>query len=315
MRTAESTTPARRGLWWALGAVLAVFALAGVWSAAAPASQPTQSEQVRAVAQTLRCPTCIGEDVADSASPIAEAMRLVVAEQVAEGRSKDQIQAWFAQRYGDDVLLEPPRSGAGWVFWVLPLGVLGAGAAWLARGYLRRRTLMVIVPVLVVGALAAMWTAQPQQDAVNEPGTEPLPISPAPVLTAAAAESPGNLPLRLALARTLEAEDRFAEAAEEYAAAARLRPMDPDMRYRHAFTLVRDDRPEEAAGVLDEALQVEPDHPPSLLLLGSIREQVDQNGTEQLRRFLQVAPDHPSATQVREWLDGDGQPPDLEGDR
>lgn len=305
--------PAKSRWWWALGAVLAVVALAGVWSAAAPAPPPTQDEQIRAVAQTLRCPTCIGEDVADSASPIAEAMRLVVAEQVAQGQSKEEIQAWFAQRYGDEVLLEPPRSGAGWVFWVLPLGVLGTGVAWLARGYLRRRTLMVVVPVMAVAAVVGVWTAQPAQDTAVTSAQEPMQVSPAPVLAEAADDAPGNLSLRLALARTLEGEERFAEAAEEYAAAVRLRPMDPDMRYRHAFTLVRDDRAEEAAGVLDDALQVDPDHPPSLLLLGSIREQADQVGTEHLQRFLEVAPDHPSAAQVRQWLDGQGQLPTPQG--
>lgn len=301
--------------WWVLGALATIVALVGVWTAVAPAAQPTQAEQVRAVSQTLRCPTCIGEDVADSAAPIAEAMRLVVAEQVAEGRSAEEIQGWFAQRYGDDVLLEPPRRGAGWSLWLLPLGVLGAGAAWFAREHLRqRRAVAVGAPVLVMSALVAIWLLPGDQEVVGAGPEEEVSISTAPVLDAAVAQSPGSLPLRLALARSLEEEGRLGAAADEYAAAVRLAPMDADMRYRHAFTLVRDDRPGQAEEVLIGALQVEPDHPPSLLLLGSLRQQQhEQEGSEILQRFLEVAPDHPSADQVRQWLEGEGQPPDPGG--
>lgn len=312
---ASQTTPVRRK-WWVVGVLVGLFAVAGVWASVAPSDPPSSAEQVRAVAQTLRCPTCIGEDVADSASPIAEAMRLVVAEQVAEGRSVEEIQAWFAQRYGDDVLLDPPRRGAGWVLWLLPLAVLAVGATVLARRHVRggvRRVLTVGLPIAVVAGLGAMWAAPDGEGRAitqNGPGGGPptgsevaAHTSPTPVLADAVAESPGNLSLRVALARSLEHEGQMDAAAHAYAAAVRLSPMDADLRYRQAFTLIRADQQAGAEEVLTEALQVDPDHPPSLLLLGTIRQEGgDQDGRHLLRQFLQVAPQHPMADRVRDWL-------------
>ena len=127
----------RRLLWGAALAVTAVFAVAGLVTAATPRAEVSLAEQTRAVAQTLRCPTCLGEDVADSAAPLAESMRLVVAEQLAAGASPAQVRAWFAQRYGDEVLLDPPARGHGWLLWLVPLALL---AGWLFYLLVERNT-------------------------------------------------------------------------------------------------------------------------------------------------------------------------------
>src|SRR5699024_7094701 len=60
----------------------------------------------------------------------------IVKEQVSEGKSPDQIRGWFAKRYGDEVLLDPPRRSCGWLLWILPLGLIGGSVVLL----LRRRT-------------------------------------------------------------------------------------------------------------------------------------------------------------------------------
>lgn len=60
-----------------------------------------------------------------------------VRSQVAKGQSADQIKAFFVEKYGSSVLLEPPFSGVTLLVWLLPLGALALGA-WGLVGYLRR---------------------------------------------------------------------------------------------------------------------------------------------------------------------------------
>ncbi|MGI8873182.1 MAG: cytochrome c-type biogenesis protein CcmH [Egibacteraceae bacterium] len=57
----------------------------------------------------------------------------VVAEQVDDGRSDEQIQQWFVDRYGPWILLSPSAGGLGWLAWLLPVVALGAGVLAAAR--------------------------------------------------------------------------------------------------------------------------------------------------------------------------------------
>lgn len=102
--------------------------------------QPTRTPDVvtSEVANSLRCPTCQGLSVADSPAPMAEGMREIIAEQAAEGRTPDQIRQYFVDRYGDWVLLSPPRRGIGWLVWLLPAAAVTAGVV-LALRAIRRR--------------------------------------------------------------------------------------------------------------------------------------------------------------------------------
>ncbi|MEV5768353.1 cytochrome c-type biogenesis protein, partial [Micromonospora sp. NPDC052213] len=112
------------------GAVLAVLLAAAVLGMVRAGQPAPRQDPVRSVAVGLRCPSCQGESVADSRSPIAAAMRQVVADQLAQGRDPDDIRRWFVQRYGEEVLADPPVRGPGLLLWVVPaLALLGAGYA------------------------------------------------------------------------------------------------------------------------------------------------------------------------------------------
>lgn len=281
-------------------ALLGLFVGLGLWSAATTGRPITPDEEVRAVAATLRCPTCIAESAADSTAPLAAGMREVIADQLAAGRSPDEIRDWFAARYGQEVLLDPPRRGAGWLLWLLPLA--GAPvAAWLALRGRRARTAWtgVVAAGLVVAAVAwlavgADRSAPAADDAAAAPGAEPV-----RVLQAAAQHAPGDVAVRSALARALDEAGRVDEAVEHYAAVSRLRPTDARAQYHLAFALVRSDRDDEAVPVLEALLTRDPDHPESLLLLGTLRqERGDDEAAGLLRRFVEVAPDHPAAGDV-----------------
>jgi cytochrome c-type biogenesis protein CcmH/NrfF len=93
----------------------------------------------RSVAAQLRCPVCQGLSLADSPSELALEMKDVVRQQLAAGRTPDEVKAYFVAKYGEWILLEPPRRGINLLAYALPAVaiVAGLGVIWLA---LRRWT-------------------------------------------------------------------------------------------------------------------------------------------------------------------------------
>ena len=117
----------------ARGALIAGLVAVALALAIAAVPRPeTGSERVARLASELRCPVCQGLSVEDSPSDTARAMRSLVEQRVAEGRTDDQIRDEFRQAYGDWILLSPPLLDARGLVWLLPLVVILAGVALVA---------------------------------------------------------------------------------------------------------------------------------------------------------------------------------------
>ena len=81
-----------------------------------------------AVASQLRCPVCQGLSIQDSPSELAQSMRSLVRDQLAAGKSPDEVKAYFVSKYGEWILLSPPPHGFNLLAYLLPmLVVLGGG--------------------------------------------------------------------------------------------------------------------------------------------------------------------------------------------
>ena len=91
------------------------------------------------IAQKLRCTVCQNQPVSESNSGLAKDMRDVIKEKLKQGHTEAEIMQFFVERYGDYVLLEPPRSGNGVPLWVFPPLVL-ALALLLAIMMMKNRT-------------------------------------------------------------------------------------------------------------------------------------------------------------------------------
>lgn len=93
-------------------------------------------ERTRRVAAQLRCPVCQGLSLADSPSELALEMKDVVRQQLRAGRTPDQVKAYFVEKYGEWILLEPPRRGINLVAYLLPALAIGGGlgVVWLMLG-------------------------------------------------------------------------------------------------------------------------------------------------------------------------------------
>lgn len=86
----------------------------------------------------IMCPVCPAETIGQAQVPIARQMRVLVREKLAEGATQEEILAFFAERYGQDILASPPKSGFNLVAWIVPF--VGVAAA-LAAGLLALRSM------------------------------------------------------------------------------------------------------------------------------------------------------------------------------
>jgi len=59
-------------------------------------------------------------------------------EQLAAGRSEDEVIGFLSQRYGDYVLYKPPLRPSTWPLWFGPFALLGAGL-WLLWRALKKQ--------------------------------------------------------------------------------------------------------------------------------------------------------------------------------
>ncbi len=142
------------------GLLVAVAAIAVIaWGLLVDGSS-TETDRVEALAERLRCPVCQSESIAASTSQTARALREVIAEQVADGRSDAEIESYFVGIWGEWVLLDPPARGRTLLLWLLPLAGAGIGVAAIVglRVNSRRRAAVAAsapVPTAAPGLVAA----------------------------------------------------------------------------------------------------------------------------------------------------------------
>jgi cytochrome c-type biogenesis protein CcmH len=129
---AHRSAPARRSAW-----ERALLVVAVALTASALAQELELDPRVFEIANELRCPTCIAESVGQSNAAIAREMRVIIQEQLEEGASRTEVLAFFQERYGDWILLEPPKRGLHLLVWVLPVAAALGGVTML--GLLLRR--------------------------------------------------------------------------------------------------------------------------------------------------------------------------------
>jgi len=107
--------------------------------ALALAQSPETEKRVAALAHELRCLVCQNQTLADSNAPLAVDLRNQIREQLAAGKSEQDVLDFMVARYGDFVLYRPPLKAATLALWAGPFVLLALGAWVLARRLVRRR--------------------------------------------------------------------------------------------------------------------------------------------------------------------------------
>lgn len=114
-------------------AVLSALAALVVATRVAPAqvaiTDTALERRTSEVASQLRCPVCQGESLQDSPSALAQEMRAVVRDQLAAGRSPEEVKAFFVSKYGEWILLQPRARGLNLVVYLAPFLVIVGGTA------------------------------------------------------------------------------------------------------------------------------------------------------------------------------------------
>ena len=116
-----------------VAAVVLASLAATVSAVAAPSPSDLEAEFV--------CPTC-KTTLDQSDSPIARRMKQVIRSSLAEGKTEAQIRDQLVAQFGPAVVAEPPKKGFDLLAWLVPLGILAAGAVGvgaIAWGWRRRR--------------------------------------------------------------------------------------------------------------------------------------------------------------------------------
>ena len=111
---------------WAL-----VILVAASMQAATNAATIEDSEA--RLASSLRCMVCQNQTLAESNAPLAADMREQIREQLRQGRSEQQVKAFFEQRYGAFVRYDPPFMASTWLLWLGPFVLLVVGLAVMWR--------------------------------------------------------------------------------------------------------------------------------------------------------------------------------------
>jgi cytochrome c-type biogenesis protein CcmH len=136
-----------------LALALAVLALVVALPVAALAQHPArhvEEQTVYEIAAQLRCVVCQNLSVADSPSEMALQMRGVIKERLATGERPDQVVRYFVDKYGDWILLAPPRRGFSLIVWIFPFVAVAVGlgvVALVLRRWTRRPRPPTVKPI------------------------------------------------------------------------------------------------------------------------------------------------------------------------
>jgi cytochrome c-type biogenesis protein CcmH len=136
----------------------------------APPSDKTAEDPAFLIGRELRCPVCQGMAIAESPATMAQDMMKRVREMLDEGKSSDEIKAYFVERYGEWVLLNPPTHGVSLWVWALPPAFVLVGLGVVARQLRRLRRQPAPVGATALAAPAAVPVAadDPYLQAIRE---------------------------------------------------------------------------------------------------------------------------------------------------
>jgi cytochrome c-type biogenesis protein CcmH len=96
-----------------------------------PLPDPAMEAQARVFMRDVRCVVCQSQSIDESDAEIAAQLRNAIREQMAAGKSPDEIRAFLVARYGDFVLLKPPFRASTLLLWGGPFLLVAIGIGFI----------------------------------------------------------------------------------------------------------------------------------------------------------------------------------------
>jgi cytochrome c-type biogenesis protein CcmH len=78
--------------------------------------------------KNIRCLICQGQSIADSNSDFASTVKLVVQDQLKDGKTKKEIYDFLISKYGEWIVYQPTLNKNNFLLWFLPYLILVFGA-------------------------------------------------------------------------------------------------------------------------------------------------------------------------------------------
>lgn len=134
----ENTTGSRN-VKWLIGLLVTMM-----WFHVALAAvdlTPEQQERAQELYRQIRCPVCEAQPIRESDASLSFAMRDVIAQEIADGKTDAEILTSLTQTYGDDIRLLPKAEPRTLPLWLAPwlVSLLGAGGIMITRYFKTQR--------------------------------------------------------------------------------------------------------------------------------------------------------------------------------
>jgi cytochrome c-type biogenesis protein CcmH len=127
--------------WTAMAAVLMAALAIGVADDGGPR---TPEERARNLAETIACPACDGQSVAESDAAASRGIRTLITERIDQGATDDAIRDELVATWGEPILLTPDSSGVAGLIWALPVAALVLALAGVAYVFWRWRAMAAV---------------------------------------------------------------------------------------------------------------------------------------------------------------------------
>ena len=76
--------------------------------------------RARDISKNIRCMVCQNQSIDDSNAPLAKDLRILIRDQIKEGKKDHEIYKFLTDRYGDFILLKPPFKLTTLMLWFFP---------------------------------------------------------------------------------------------------------------------------------------------------------------------------------------------------
>jgi len=86
-----------------------------------------QELRARNISKNIRCMVCQNQSIDESSAPLAKDLRILIRNQIKEGKKNKEIYKFLTDRYGDFILLKPPLKLSTLALWILPFVFLAIG--------------------------------------------------------------------------------------------------------------------------------------------------------------------------------------------
>ena len=81
---------------------------------------PEQELRARNISKNIRCMVCQNQSIDESDAPLAKDLRILIRNQIKDGKNDVEIYKFLTDRYGDFILLKPAFKLNTLALWLLP---------------------------------------------------------------------------------------------------------------------------------------------------------------------------------------------------